>query len=160
MNKIDLAYTAGFFDSEGCIVIAQIIRKSSPGYHVYITVPQCGKLGEQLLLSLKENFKGKGIVRIKTEKRLNRSKSWIWQTEAQQTYQFLQQVYPYLKLKQVYPYLKLKKEQANLAMEFQEKASKHRLKTHPSDTEKTIKFCYCETVKQEISFLNNKHKKE
>lgn len=147
MNKTDLAYMAGFFDGEGCIVIGFRLMHNCISYRLCVDIGQIGKTGKEILNLFHDNFKGK-VNLIK--RRYNQRSYYKWSSHCRQTYQFL---------KQIYPYVKVKRKQVQLAIEFQELLMNG--KTHwLSESEKIEKHSYRETVKQEISFLNNKHKFE
>lgn len=146
MNKIDLAYVAGFFDGEGCIVISFNLIHNCISHKLCVDIGQIGNAGKEILSSFYNNFKGK----VKLVKRGYKRPYYRWGVESRQAYNFL---------KQIYPYVKLKKERIQLAIEFQEILMGG--KTHwLSESEKIEKHSYRETAKQEISFLNNKHKFE
>ncbi len=102
MNKIDLAYIAGFIDGEGCIGILKRQRKNfSPEYHIYVSV---GQKDAQILDWLAKNYSG-AIHHVK------RDGSYMWNLSYNNAYNFL---------KQILPYLKYKKPQAQLALSFYE----------------------------------------
>ncbi len=141
MNKIDLAYIAGFFDGEGSISIAQGIDKNSIFYFTSIRIGQSGKRGQQFCNWMKIKFGGtvwSGYVEGK-------QRFYKWEINGLKGRLFI---------KQILPYLRLKKEQAELVMEFQKILSSYRYKSHPSEIKKIEKYSYYETAKQEIQCLN------
>lgn len=115
MNDVELSYFGGLFDGEGCIQIA---------HHR----PQRGKRTEQHTLRCAVAMTDRvcvgsflifgGSVCQKT-KFLNNPKwkpQWIWSISSNQAKRFLETLFPFLRLK---------KEQAKMAIEFQE------LRSHP-----------------------------
>lgn len=110
MNKIDLAYIAGFFDGEGSIVI--IKSKSgnfSPEYAYGVSI---GQKDGQTLDWIKEKFGG-NVYLVKHDG------SFYWALGYTKAIVFL---------KMIQPYLKYKKPQADLAIEFYESIQKFKLK--------------------------------
>jgi len=149
MDKINLAYLAGFFDGEGCVCITQRLcynhynkKRGFLSYYLFITAAQCGKEGKQICKDFKLCFGGS--VRIKQDKKKKHRSSYSWAVVSWLAYRFL---------KMVYPYLRIKKEEAELAMEFAEKTSSYRGNNCPSEIERIEKFSYYETAKQEMHFL-------
>lgn len=141
-NKIDLAYIAGFFDGEGCIVINRCIGEGWIQYSLVVNITQSGRKGKQLLEKFKLNFKGQ-IYRKEKEQEWHRFR-YVWRTALGTAAIFL---------KQLLPYLKMKKLQAELGIGLQE--NKNSPGRSYLDDEKIIKYCYFETIKQEIMFLNH-----
>lgn len=142
MKKEDLIWLAGFFDGDGSIFI-EIFSGKYLRYDLKIAIGQSGKLGKLLCKQLKFNFKGNTYE----ETRKNYKKNfYVWRCRGLRAHKVLCQILSYLKIK---------KEQANLGIEFWEIHSSRKY-NYLSDSEKIIKFCYGETIKQEISFLNTK----
>lgn len=99
MNKIDLAYIAGFIDGEGCIGILKRNRKHySPEYHVYVSV---GQKDAAIIDWLKTNFGG-------TVHKIKRDGSFSWSVGYKLAYILLEQITPYLRYKQPQAKLALK----------------------------------------------------
>lgn len=105
MDACKLAYIAGLFDGEGCIVIVE----DYPSFYVRTQVTNTNK---EVLDLLQENFKG-CICKHKEE---NRRDYYVWQASCGVAILFL---------KAIYPFLRIKKEKARLAIEF-EKGRKKR----------------------------------
>jgi len=93
MRKSDLAYMAGLFDGEGCI----LITRKSYNHHQYYLRCTLSMANEYLPELLKFNFGG-GI-----RKRDLRTKGWQiqweWKVFGNQAKDFLQVILPYIKLK-------------------------------------------------------------
>ena len=110
MSKIDLAYTAGIIDGEGCIRIGQRRLHSN-----YIGVG-VGSTSEWLINWLQ--FKYGGSVYSKKPWLANQKPQWGWDLRTRQAGDFL---------RMILPYLKLKRPQAELALAFQ---SRRRYRGH------------------------------
>ena len=122
MKKTDLAYTAGIIDGEGCIYIS---KQSND---------------EWLCQWLKFTWGG-SIYRIEPKKE-RWSIAWDWTIQTNQAYIFL---------KTILPYLQLKRQQAEIAIKFQEKKKRYTYKTEG------------ETAIEEVEYLlmkNLKHNKK
>src|SRR3990167_855180 len=102
-----IAYAAGFFDGEGCVVIAKRIRKrqKTPEYVVVVTISQ--KVREPLE-KLQEMFGG-GIYENKS------AKVWAWAIASNPACAFL---------KKIRRHLWVKRQQADLVIAFQRRFSK------------------------------------
>ena len=153
MNEYDLVYMAGFFDGEGHICIGRGRRLCRGHYYLCYQleagIAQSGKKGKLICEWFKSIFNGY----IKQNGQIRNKYSWNWKVSSNQALLFL---------KQIYPYLKIKKEQANLALEFQEKRYKYEKKKKNwfSEFDQIERFSYFETVKREIQFLNGRIFKE
>lgn len=147
MRKIDLAYVAGFFDGEGTIFILYHNYKpfAHLRYALVIAVAQSGRFGELICNWFKDNFGG--LVVNYHYRKWQRKRVWRWECRTALASKVL---------KQICPYLKNKKEQAELAIEFQKYTSKFYKKPHLSDAERIEKYCFYETVRQEMHFLNRR----
>jgi hypothetical protein len=151
MNKTDLAYMAGFFDGEGCVQIHRgFVENKQIKYWLEITIVQAKEEGKQICEWFEFNFGGNSFKR-KREREI-----YVWKIGARKAYNFL---------KQIYFYLRIKKKQVELVLEFQEKLNKNGRKMGSfrdkrihgySDFEKIERFCYFETIKQEITFLKGR----
>lgn len=120
LNKIDCAYIAGFIDGEGSIMI---IKRGNlvDSYGIRTTIAQSEK-GVFVLEWIKEIT---GIGSIVNKPRFNplHANNCFWQvnSDAAETL-----------LLQILPYLKLKKEQAEMALDFQNKLRQPELKADRS----------------------------
>jgi hypothetical protein len=98
-----LAYSAGFVDGEGCIVVQY--RKSSRTHYLKITVPQLNPAPLHILQSLFG-----GSVRLKAGRVGNYRRLWIWEAAARQAAEAIAALRPYLTVKA---------EEADIAIDFQ-----------------------------------------
>lgn len=108
MKPTDLAYFAGIFDGEGCIVIHNQKHQCKSGVistnsHIEINF---GNVNEWIVRLFQFNFGGS----IYSEKHFPRQTLWRWQCASKIAYEFLQIITPYLKLKRA---------QAEIALNFQ-----------------------------------------
>lgn len=93
MNKTDLAYFAGIFDGEGCLVLhTRTYRKkdgdlSGPSY---LEVSICNN-NEWLIQQVKFAFGGNVYHRA--------DKIWVWQARSKIALEFIQAIRPYARLK-------------------------------------------------------------
>ena len=102
MNNIDLSYTAGFFDGEGCI---SILKRKKGNYNVnHFLRLSIGQKDGKTLDWMKNNFGGNVYL-------IKRDGSFSWALSDNQAYKFI---------KLINPFLKYKKPQADLAIKFQE----------------------------------------
>jgi len=116
MNKLTLAYTAGLFDGEGCIVIA-LYRKPYRGRVTpsYALVCNVNITNKPIIDWLRETYGGSIIEQTKYRP-ANYKRCWSWRVTSRKADKFL---------KAILPYLKLKKAQASLAIEFQKTRRNH-----------------------------------
>jgi hypothetical protein len=98
----DLAWAAGFFDGEGCV----ILRKAKNTYVVRISVSQ---VNPAPILKLKHLFGGH--ISKQKPKNSNWKDQWKWEQDAKTASETLQTLLPYLVVK---------KDVAELALEFQQ----------------------------------------
>ena len=105
MKKIDLAYTAGIIDGEGCI---GIYLHGEGKYNNYRLSVQMTSKDEWLPMWLK--FAYGGFVCKRESKRANQSACWNWGIHAKQAGEFL---------RLILPYLRLRRQQAEIAIKFQ-----------------------------------------
>lgn len=147
MKKLDLKWTAGFFDGEGSVYIATAYASQGYtfSYRIVATIGQVGEKGKQICERLADTFEGN--VYTLQHRKENCSQVHKWDISTKKLSNFL---------KRIYPYLELKKQQVELAMEFQEYTSAFLGKNKPSEAERIEKYSYYETAKQEMHFLNRK----
>jgi len=129
-RRTQLAYFAGFFDGEGCILIEKPIYKRKNGKESpnYTLVVKTDNTNEWILQRLRMCFGGSVYLHHPVGEALNVRPIWVWVVRAKCAGKFL---------KAIVPYLILKKPEAEIAIAFQE------LKTtkwfvHLSDKEKAI----------------------
>lgn len=148
-NASKHSYAAGFLDGEGCIKITKRKPRNgrSTNYGLLVSITQ--KDGRPIDW-LYGNFGG--VVYLKNKSNDN----WIyeWKVTEKSAYEFL---------KKVYPLLKVKKEQAMLAIRFQERRINARKRSNPdngrftllSDRELEIR----EEMYKEMSILKKQYQK-
>jgi hypothetical protein len=108
MEKIDIAYYAGIFDGEGCVMICKAKNKtSSRGVRYWL---QCRVVNTDkwLIDSLYMAFGGSVFTRNRRD--TNRMDIWDWSASSKQAGNFLEIIYPFLHVK---------KQEAKVALEFQ-----------------------------------------
>ena len=107
MNVVELAYTAGIIDGEGCIMIHTQSRPNTSrvGYQAKVFV---GNTSEELTRWLARTYGGKAY--FEANKNPKRKDIWRWVITGNKVLTFLELIYPYLKLK---------KAQAELVINFQ-----------------------------------------
>ena len=115
MNKIDLSYTAGIIDGEGCITIEKHKNSGNQanvsGY-TYVLQVSVLMANKWICYWLQEGFEGN--VRRHVYRTQKHCEQWRWRVCSKLAYNFL------IKIK---PYLKLKQDQAELGLRFQKKKS-------------------------------------
>ncbi len=109
MRKIDLAYTAGIVDGEGCI---GLYLSSNKSFRVHVTVTNTN---EWLIQWLKFAYGG-NVCSAPVP--VNCKLAWRWNIVSNQATNFLETIMPFLKLK---------RQQAELAIEFQNRRRGHRM---------------------------------
>ena len=119
ISENELAYFAGLFDGEGCVLIYKRKTLIENG----VTVPYQMRVvvtntHQGVIEDLKRTFRGS----IYAYKPTGGRPAWKWTAQCKAGSEFL---------KLVYPYLRIKKEQADVALEFQGLISKSRHRKHP-----------------------------
>lgn len=106
-DKEFLAYTAGFFDADGCVGIYTKGEKgySYPSFRLIVTITQ--KQWMSIFWDWKERWGGHFS---------DSSEAWRWQIYSRGACQFLQDVLPHLRVK---------RDQAKLAIKFQQQMKNH-----------------------------------
>lgn len=143
MHENDLAYTAGFFDAEGSIVIS----KEAPSIHMihfqHRLHIKLGSANRSIINWLKYNFGGSAYFHKK--KREHRG-TFYWQTSSTPAANFLQQILLYLQIK---------KPQAELGLQLWEAV---RIKRKRKQKEITPElFQRREQLRNQVSLLNRGH---
>lgn len=109
MNKpdlIEIIYTAGLFDGEGCISLRESKGHiGNPQFILHCTVANCDK---DIIIWLQEHYQGSVHSHYDNHPRHN--VRWTWYIAAQKALAFLELICPFLRIK---------KEQAALAIAFQ-----------------------------------------
>ncbi len=109
MENVDLAYVAGIFDGEGCVLIYKVPRHNQKRggiqHRLKISI---ANTNTDLMSWLKENFGGNIVV---ADRREQYRKFYHWQLSGVSAAEFIKRLLPYLKIKQ---------QQVKLAISFQE----------------------------------------
>lgn len=141
MKKYDLAYLAGIFDGEGCIVIHDRTYKHKDGRvakHAYVEV-SLGNTNEWICRQFLFSFGGNCYLRKKQAEM--QQQIWAWQAAARIACEFLEVMLPHLRLK---------KAQAQIALNFGKNKMKPRINKYLTDEEMAV----TEATKILISNLN------
>lgn len=111
MNNVDLAYCAGLFDGEGCININR--HKPQTGKRSVQHTLRChmGLSSENPVLHFVKSFGGSIKYRAIHLKNPKWKDQWVWTIESNQARDWL---------RIILPFLKMKREEALVAIEFQE----------------------------------------
>jgi hypothetical protein len=112
-GKLALAYTAGFFDGEGCISITKRKTKTINGYSYQLFV-SVWSTDEWVIQWLKMQYGGSTLCRPANG---NKKPIYKWCLASNKACPFLSQILPYLNLK---------RPQAEMALAFQTKNTKLR----------------------------------
>jgi len=108
VDKISVAYIAGFFDGEGCVYVERDNRpeRANPFYVLVVQVDN----SDRRPLKFIKNFFGFGSIWLAHAHTPKRNPGYRWLCKSNNAFNFL---------KVIYPYLQCKKEQAELAIDFQ-----------------------------------------
>ena len=141
MKKTDIAYMAGIFDGEGCIVIhdRSYFTKSGLKRTRYYPEINVANTNEWIIHQFKFAFGGSLYLR---KKKTNKSQAiWVWQTTSKKATMCLEVLLPYLKLK---------KRQAELAIEME--IRRRNRGSHILETDKSLAWQQAQKIL--ISKLN------
>ncbi len=147
-KRLSLAYTAGFIDADGAIVITRGGEKSKRfkekrrWYSIFVTVSQ---KNPTILYLLQKKYGGNVQIHKRKAIDKNHKLAHTWRIQANQAYKFL---------KKIYPKLILKKRQARLAMMLQENIWKHKNKFANTGGLPRKILDYREKLRQENKNLN------
>ncbi|KKK73688.1 hypothetical protein LCGC14_2891330 [marine sediment metagenome] len=138
MRNVDLAYYAGLFDGEGCININH--HKPQRGKRTEQHTLRCylGMCNEVLVRSLGASFGGSVKYRAIHLKNPKWKDHWIWTIESNQALHWL---------KMMLPFLRLKKQEALVAIEFQQTRGGQRGRRRISEAEMRKRQQYYELLK-------------
>ena len=139
MKEIDIAYTAGIVDGEGCIVIRKTPGKHDQMNPSHVLVVDIVNTSAALIDWLKMRFEGHVY---ETRQKAPWRTKWSWRLTGSSAAAFLQQVHPYLVIKS---------EQARLGLEFQAKQFSSRGRARPATEEELAER---DEYKSRISLLN------
>lgn len=119
VNKEDLAYTAGFFDGEGCVTIYRNVEGNS-----YVLNVAVYNTNLDILLQLRDWFGG---YIVDNPQRPKCKQSYTWRLGAIKAYVFLETIRPYVRVKI---------KQVGLALAFKKIQDSERIgKSHPRSPE-------------------------
>lgn len=144
MNKDDIAYAAGLFDAEGCVLISKqkgTIRMIHPLHTLRVKL---GCVNQSAMNWFGENFGGP-ISSVKPKKE-RRKIFFHWQKSSNRGADFL---------RKILPYLKIKKPQAELALQFQNEVKIKPKRECKEITPESLRLR--EKLKNQISLLNQRH---
>ena len=128
-------WAAGFLDGEGCIGIH--FQKSTQTHYIKVTAPQAEPKSLQILQGL---FGGTFRVKAYKLEKPNHRRMYIWEVAARQAYEMLLIIEPFLVVK---------REQAELAIKFQQGVGRA-ISRSISNEERERR----ERIRQQISALN------
>lgn len=94
MRETDLAYMAGIFDGEGCIIIAKALRKARPSYYLVCQI----HITDEYIVNLFHSCFG-GIVLKQKKKEPHHKTMWAWRCVSRIAQAFLETILPHLRLK-------------------------------------------------------------
>lgn len=115
ISSIDIAHIAGFFDGEGSVRVTtrESREKGEKGFPLYAMTASIGNSDYPILLQCQSLFSGNlAPMRVAS----TRKPIWMWRVGSNKAQDFL---------KTILPYLKIKREQALLAIEFQDYHREH-----------------------------------
>jgi hypothetical protein len=136
MDETELAYLAGFFDGEGNIDINY--KSDGKGRKYYMLRIRVSQLNPAPLKLLKGRFGGNiRIEKLRTTKIVNRP-LWTWECST---------LSAMLALKSMVPYLLIKREEALIAIAFQERVSLNKNK-RLGEEEESFRISSRDTLKQ------------
>ena len=144
VSSLTIQYIAGFFDGEGCVNIYQMkkgVKKDRIGYELSASVHNTNV---KIIDILKNQFGGYVNKRVRNNNRWKTA--YDWKLSSSKAYEFL---------KQIEPHLILKKEQARIAIEFQnlKKSKEFRFRPSTPNEDEFYEICY-----QQMRLLNRKGK--
>jgi hypothetical protein len=107
---VELAYIAGLFDGEGCVVIAKrvIARHRTPARHQYILMVSLTNTNRPILDRLKEMFGG--VIVTAKHKKSHWLPCYTWSITARRGARFLRRIHRRVRIKSA---------QVDLALNFQ-----------------------------------------
>ena len=148
MNKITLAYAAGFYDGEGTVYINNLKHNIKNGRTIpsHCLVAEVTNTNKEVLMCFKEYFRG-NIKYYSVDKLGNtgvgsKKPQWRWNVSGNQAKDFFEAILPYLIVK---------RKQAELAISFQINKKDLLNKERPFQL---VEVERREWYKQEISKLN------
>jgi hypothetical protein len=145
VSKTELAYIAGFLDGEGWITLYKskdISRKKYPRFEYQVGICNNNK---GVINWLYDTFGGS--IRTRNKQNLKWQDNYLWKLSSNQASDFL---------KLILPYMRLKNNQAELAIEFQEKRKlkKNRFKPMTEEEYEYANKCWEKMRKLNYKFNN------
>jgi len=145
ISTLSIQYVAGFFDGEGCVNIYQTkkgVKKDRIGYQLTTSIFNSDK---EVVEKLKKSLGG--YIQIRKRNTDKWKDGYVWRLITNHASKFL---------KEILPFLIIKKEQAKVAIEFQELRQRktYQFGRNPKEVEDFYEFCY-----QKMRLLNKKGKK-
>jgi len=123
LNELDLSYIAGFFDGEGSVTIhhnyAPSPRGKSPNHTLQVSI---GNTDPRVIVWIHEHFGG--ALTMRSGFKPNHRDVIQWMARSNKAARFL---------RMILPYLRMKREQAEIALTFQQAKSGYRKKMLSSD---------------------------
>lgn len=142
MHENDLAYVAGFFDAEGCVLISKAKGTIGMIHPLYYLRVKIGVTNQSIMNWFKYQFGGSlSIIRGKKKQK---KILFHWQIGTKPAEIFL---------RQIFPYLQLKKPQTELAFQFQNEM--RRKKPHKRVSSEFLRLR--EQLRDQVSLLNQGH---
>lgn len=144
VTRLDVRYVAGLFDGEGCVAINKRNPDSMGGKPQYRLVLQVSMTNERVIALLRETCSGT-YSPIHWHTRHNNRTAYQWRTQANNAADLL---------REWIPHLVVKREEAILAVQFQDRldAMRNKLRYLPSD-EQAAEWEYRESVYQAVRAL-------
>lgn len=142
MHENDLAYAAGFFDAEGCVLISKAKGTTGMIHPLYYLRVKMGVTNQSIMNWFKYQFGGSlSVIRGKKKQK---KILFHWQIGTRPAEIFL---------RQIFPYLQLKRPQTELAFQFQNEM--RRKKPHKRVSPEFLRLR--EQLKNQVSLLNQGH---
>jgi len=142
MHENDLAYAAGFFDAEGCVLIAKSKGTTGMIHPLYYLCVKMGVTNQSIMNWFKYQFGG-SLTAI-TGKKKQKKILFHWQISTKPAEIFL---------RQIFLHLQLKKPQTELAFQFQNEMRRKKPRKRVSPEFLRLR----EKLKNQISLLNRGH---
>lgn len=142
---IDIRYIAGFWDGDGSITIQKQkwISKNRAGVQHFLCI-KVSNTDKRILEEIKSYF-NVGTVMSNGKSKAKNRQAWQYQSSANDAYKII---------KKLYPYLVIKKEQAELALHFQERMNKNKKRCMRYNFVTAKELAFRESIKIKISNLN------
>ena len=123
---MNIEYLAGFFDGEGSVSVVNSLNNGRHSFQVWV---QVSNTDIDILETYQRLFKGQ--IRKLSKKKAHHKQAWMWRVVSKQAVAFLTAIEPYLTIK---------KEQAQLAIKFQQDRANKKLGHPLSDEELELRL--------------------